>query len=39
MHAPDAFAPGILHGIRYAARAVGVGRGIGLAFEAQSSAS
>jgi 4-hydroxy-tetrahydrodipicolinate reductase len=39
MHAPDAFAPGILQGIRYAARARGVGRGIGLAFEDRERAS
>jgi 4-hydroxy-tetrahydrodipicolinate reductase len=33
MSGPEAFGPGILAGIAYAARAVGVGRGIGLAFD------
>ena len=34
MSGPEAFGPGIVAGVRYAASAVGVGRGIGLAFEA-----
>lgn len=33
MHGPEAFARGIVCAIRYAARAVGVARGIGCAFE------
>ena len=33
MSGPEAFGPGILAGLAYAARAVGVGRGIGLALE------
>jgi len=33
MSGPEAFGPGIVCGIAYAARAVGVGRGIGLAFD------
>ena len=33
MHGPEAFGPGILCGLRYAARASGIGRGIELAFE------
>ncbi len=33
MHGPEAFAAGILRALEYAASAVGVGRGIGLAFE------
>jgi 4-hydroxy-tetrahydrodipicolinate reductase len=36
MHGPEAFGPGILRGLAYAARATGVGRGIALAFESTS---
>ena len=35
MSSPDAFAPGLLCGLAYAAQAIGVGRGIDLAFEWQ----
>jgi 4-hydroxy-tetrahydrodipicolinate reductase len=34
MHGPEGFAVGIVQGLRYAARATGVGRGIALAFDA-----
>lgn len=34
MHGPDAFGPGLLAALRYAATATGVARGIGAAFEA-----
>jgi 4-hydroxy-tetrahydrodipicolinate reductase len=39
MSGPEGFGPGILLGIRYAASAVGIGRGIALAFEAAERAS
>jgi 4-hydroxy-tetrahydrodipicolinate reductase len=38
MHGPEAFGPGILRGLAYAARATGVGRGIALAFESTGDA-
>jgi 4-hydroxy-tetrahydrodipicolinate reductase len=38
MSGPEGFGPGILLGLRYAATAVGVGRGIALAFDAAASA-
>ncbi len=38
MSGPEGFGPGILLGLRYAATAVGVGRGIALAFDAGGSA-
>jgi 4-hydroxy-tetrahydrodipicolinate reductase len=38
MHGPEAFGPGILRGLAYAARATGVGRGIALAFESAGDA-
>jgi 4-hydroxy-tetrahydrodipicolinate reductase len=34
MSGPEGFGPGILLGLRFAAHAIGVGRGIGLAFDA-----
>lgn len=34
MHGPEGFSAGLVAGVRYAARAEGVGRGIALAFEA-----